>query len=213
MVVDVADAIDVYVDRGAFTVEEGRAILEAGRAAGLAVKAHAEQVAFTGAAAMAASLGALSAEHLERIDAEGVAAMGAAGTVAMLLPAAMLYLKDTPPPVAALRAAGVPLAVATDLNPGSSPTGDLWACATLACVTMGLTVEEALQGITRVAAQALGLSDAGVLRVGARADMALYRTPPGEPVHEDVLVQRLEGHRAALVVRGGAVAVRDGQLA
>lgn len=207
-VVDVADAIDVYVDRGAFTVDEGRAILEAGRAAGLMVKAHAEQVAYTGAAAMAASLGAVSAEHLERLDEAGVAAMAEAGTVAMLLPAAMLYLRDTPPPVQMLRNAGVPLAVATDLNPGSSPMGDLWACATLACITMGLTVEEALQGITRVAARALGLEDAGVLRVGARGDLALMRVPAGEPVHEDVLVQRLEGHRAAFVVRGGAVVVR-----
>lgn len=204
-IADIADDIDIYVDRGAFTVDEGRRILGAGQACGLGVRIHAEQIAWTGAAAMGAELGALSADHLERLDEVGIAAMAGAGTVAVLLPAAMLYLKDTPPPVDALRAAGVNMAVATDLNPGTSPTGDLWACATLACVTMGLTVEESLLGITRNGALALGRRDRGVLAVGRRADLVLMRPPAGEPVHEDVLVQRLDGHRGALVIVGGQV--------
>jgi imidazolonepropionase-like amidohydrolase len=100
------------------------------------------------------------------------------------------------------------MAVATDLNPGSSPMGDLWACSTLACLIMGLTVEEALLGITRIAGLALGRSDLGVLRVGGPADLVLMSPPAGEPIHEDVLVQRLDGHRAAVVLREGRV-VRD----
>jgi imidazolonepropionase len=187
-----ADFIDAYVDRGAFDVDQGRRILEAGKALGLSPRIHAEQVAFTGAAEMAAKLGALSADHLERIDRAGVDAMAAAGTIGVMLPGAMLYLKDPAPPVAALREAGVRLAVATDLNPGSSPVDDLWTCATLACVTMGLTVEEALCGITTVAADALGRPDHGRLRLGARS-MVLARPRPGEPVQPAALLQHLGG--------------------
>lgn len=198
-----ADFIDAYVDRGAFTVDEGRAILSAGRDAGLGVRVHAEQVAYTGAAAMAAELGALSADHLERLDAPGAAAMAAAGTVGVMLPGAMLYLRDTPPPVELLREAGVRLAVATDLNPGSSPVRDLWACATLACVSMRLTVDEALAGITRVAADALGLSDCGRLQVGCQADAVLVTPPPGEPINPAVLVQYLGCPPIRAVIRGG----------
>jgi imidazolonepropionase len=204
-VVDLADYVDVYVDRGAFTVEDGRRILLAARDAGLGLRIHAEQVEHTGSAAMAAELGALSADHLERLDRDGAEKMAKAGTVAVLLPGAMLYLRDTAPPVELLRELGVPMAVATDLNPGSSPTGDLWACATLACVCMGLTVHEALLGITRVAGQALGRPDLGVIRSGGSGDLVLMQVPAGEPLHEDVLVQRLHGHRAALVVRDGKV--------
>jgi imidazolonepropionase len=202
-IVDVADCIDAYVDRGAFTVEEGRRILRAGKEAGLTVRVHAEQVAHTGAAAMAARLGATSADHLEQIDDGGIAAMAAAGTVAVLLPGAMLYLKDRPPPVERLRAAGVPMAVATDFNPGSSPVADLWTCMTLACVTMGLTVEEALLGTTVHAASALGLAQSGQLKPGFKADLALFKPPPGEPVREAVLVQHLGGHRAYRVWAAG----------
>jgi imidazolonepropionase len=157
---------------------------------------------------MAASLGALSADHLERLDQAGVEAMAAAGTVANLLPGAMLYLKDPPPPVAALRTAGVPFAVSTDLNPGSSPVNDLWACATLACIAMGLTVEEAVMGITRGGAQALGRSDLGVVRPGSTADLAFYRPLPGEPATVEPMVQYLVGRRAEVVLRGGRI-VRD----
>jgi len=189
-VVGLADFVDAYVDRGAFTVAEGRRILSAGKAQGLKVKIHAEQVSYTGAAAMAASLGATSADHLEQLDEDGVRALAAAGTVAVLLPGAMLYLRDAPPPVAALRAAGVPLAVATDLNPGSSPVDDLWACATLACLAMGLTVEEALLGITKNAARALDLPDRGQLRPGAVASLIGVRRD-GEPASAAALLQHL----------------------
>jgi imidazolonepropionase len=202
-VVGLADFADVYVDKGAFTLEEGRAILSAARAAGLGVRIHAEQVVFTGSAAMAAALGALSADHLERIDDDGIAAMAKAGTVAVLAPAAMLYLKDTPPPVAKLRAAGVRFAVATDLNPGTSPIHDLWASATLACVTMGLTVEEALLGITAVAGKALGREDLGVLRPGSAGDLVLVEPPAGEPCVPGALLQHLGGTTIRRVVRDG----------
>lgn len=198
-----ATAVDVYCDRGAFTLAEADRILRAGRALGLAVKAHAEQVEFTGVAALAASLGALSCDHLERIDDAGIAAMAAAGSVAVLLPGAMLYLRDPCPPVARLREAGVPFAVATDLNPGSSPVGDLWTAATLACLTMGLSPEEALRGITESAARALGHVDRGHLRPGAVADVALFRPPPGEVADPLVLVQYMGGHEAEQVYIGG----------
>ena len=200
-----AHFIDVYVDRGAFTLDEGRAILAAGIRLGLRPRIHAEQVEFTGAAAMAAGLGALSADHLERIDDVGIAALAAAQTVAVLLPGAMLFLRDQPPPVARLRAAGVPMAVATDLNPGTSPVHDLWTAATLACLTMGLTVEEALLGITRTASQALGCSDLGVLRPGCRADLVLVKPPAGEPATPGVLLQHLGGRKASFVLSEGAI--------
>lgn len=202
-VAEVADFADVFIDRGAFTVDEGRRVLQAARSMGLGLRVHAEQLTTTGAAAMAASLGALSADHLERLPADQAPLLAKAGTVAVLLPGACLYLRDPSPPIQALRDAGVTMAVATDLNPGSSPTGDLWACATLACVLMGLTIEEALAGITVQAARALGRHDLGVLRVGAAADLVLMSPPPAEPVHEDALIQRLEGHRAALVIARG----------
>jgi imidazolonepropionase len=198
-----ADGIDVYCDRGAFTLAEAERVLRAGKALGLDLRIHAEQVAYTGAAAMAASLGALSADHLERLDAAGIAAMAAAGTVAVLLPGAMLYLRDPSPPVAALRAAGVPMAIGTDFNPGSSPVTDLWTCATLACLLMGLTVHEALAGITVHAARALGRPDRGWLGPGALGDLALFDPPPGEPAEVRVLVQYLGGHRARAVWKGG----------
>jgi imidazolonepropionase len=203
--------IDVYCDRGAFTLDEARRILEAGKAHGLIPRIHAEQVAHTGAAAVAAELGATSADHLEQLDAAGVAAMAEHGTVAVLLPGAMLYLKDPPPPVAALREAGVPMAVSTDFNPGSSPVRDLWSCATLACLRMGLTVREALLGITRNAGRALGRDDLGWLGPGSAADMVLMAPPAGEPAELPVLVQYLGGHRATHVVKGGAWVIRDGR--
>ncbi len=192
-VVGVARFVDAYVDRGAFTLEEGVAVLAAGRALGLGVRVHAEQVAYTGIAEAAARLGARSADHLERLDAAGAAAMGEAGTIAVLLPGAMLYLRDTAPPIGLLRAHGVRMAVGTDLNPGSSPVDDLWTCATLACVTMGLTVEEALLGITAVAADSLDLPEHGRIRVGGPASALLVRPPPGEPADPGVLIQHLGG--------------------
>lgn len=202
---ELAEAVDVYCDRGAFTLAETRQLLERGLGLGLSGRVHAEQVEHTGAAALAGELGLCSADHLERVDAAGVAAMARGGTTAVLLPAAMLYLRDVSPPVGLLRAAGVPMAIATDFNPGSSPARDLWACATLACLTMGLTVEEALLGITRHAGMALGRPDLGRLFLGGPGDLAVMFPPPGEPPDPAVLVQYLGGHAAALVVRDGAV--------
>ena len=198
-----ADFIDAYIDRGAFTVEEGEQILRAGQERGLGVRVHAEQVTHTGAAAMAARLGALSADHLEQIDADGIQAMADAGTVAVLLPGAQTYLKDPAPPVAALREAGVPLAVATDLNPGSSPVLDPWIAATLACISMGLTVEESLLGMTARGADALGDQDRGRLRVGGLADVLVVAPPPGEPVQPEGLVQYLGGAHVRYVIAQG----------
>lgn len=200
---ELAVAVDVYCDDGAFTLAEAEAILRRGKALGLGLHVHAEQVAFTGAAAIAAGLGALSADHLERIDAEGIAAMAAAGTVAVLLPGAMLYLRDTAPPVAALRAAGVRMAIATDYNPGSSPVNNLWTAATLGCLTMGLTVEEALAGITRNAALALGRPDLGWIGPGSAADLALFAPPIGEPPSVESLIQHLGGTPAVQVWKSG----------
>lgn len=202
------DAIDVYCDRGAFTLAEAEVIFHAGKAAGLAIRAHAEQVAYTGVAEMAAQMGALSCDHLERIDDAGIVAMAKAGTVAVLLPGAMLYLRDPAPPVSRLRAAGVPMAIATDFNPGSSPVPDLWMCATLACLTMGLTPEECLAGITSVAARALGRPDRGHLLPGAVADVALFAPPPGEIADPRVLIQYMGGHRAHTLIVGGRVVRR-----
>lgn len=201
--VGLAEAVDVYCDRGAFTVDEARQILEAGLSRGLVARIHAEQVVYTGAAAMAAGLGAASADHLERIDEAGIAAMAARGCVGVMLPGAMLYLRDSPPPARRMIEAGMKLAVSTDLNPGSSPVRDLWACATLACLSMGLTVEEAILGITRHAGLALGRPELGWLGPGSAADLALMRPPPGEPASGAALVQYLGGHRAAAVVRAG----------
>ena len=137
--------------------------------------------------------------------------MAQAGTVAVLLPGAMLYLKDDAPPVDKLRKAGVPMAIATDFNPGSSPVRDLLTCATLACLTMGLTVDEALLGITRNAAKALNEPDIGWIGPGARADIAIFAPPPGEAATLPVLVQYLGGHQAEHVLKNGEFVVRHGQ--
>ncbi len=172
-----ATAVDVFCDVGAFAPEEARRILAAARTHGLALKAHVEQLSATGFGLTAARLGALSLEHLEHADAETIAAMAAHGTVAVMLPTASIFLGDARrPPVAAMRNAGVAMAVATDLNPGSSPTFDPWLAATLACTWYGLTPAEALLGITAHGARALGLLDGtGTLAPGAPADFAVAR--------------------------------------
>jgi len=207
-VADLADAVDVYCDRGAFTLDEARAILSAGLKAGLHGRIHAEQVEHTGSAKLAAEMGCLSADHLEQIDADGIAAMAKSGLVGVLLPGAQLYLKDPAPPVRALRDAGVPLAVATDFNPGSSPVRDLMTCATLACLQMGLTVEEAFLGITRHGARVLGADDRGWLGKDSAADLALFALPPGES-SSAALIQYLGGHTLRAVVRGGQLAYSE----
>ena len=201
--------VDVYCDRGAFTLEEALRILEAGKARGLTVRAHAEQVSHTGIAAAAAELGASSVDHLERID-RGVEAMAANDTVAVLLPGAQLYLKDASPPVSLLREAGVAMAIGTDLNPGSSPVHDPWTCATLACILQGLTIDEAILGVTRNAGRALGRPDLGWLGLGSAGDLALFAPPPGEPDTVASLIQHMGAHRAVHLIRDGKLVIRDG---
>ncbi len=170
-----ADAVDVFSDAIAFSPAETARVLEAAQRLGLAVKVHADQIADTGAAAVAARYRALSADHLERTGEAGVRLLADAGTVAVLLPGAYHYLRETvKPPLEALRAHGVPIALATDCNPGTSPVLTLPTAMNLGCVLFGLTPEEALSAVTRNAARALGLDDRGELRAGARCDLALW---------------------------------------
>ena len=177
---------DVFVEGSAFTVEEGRRILSAAAALGLGLKVHADQLSGTGAAGLAAELGAVSAEHLEYASDEDLRAMATAGTVAVLLPGAALFLRDTPPEASRFREAGVRMAIATDFNPGSSPTAHLPLMAQLAVLQGGLNVTEAILGITAHAARALDLhEDRGRVRAGLRADLALFRVrDPRELLYE-----------------------------
>lgn len=170
-----ADAVDAYVERLAFSPVQVERVFAAARALGLPVKLHADQRSDQGGAALAARFGALSADHLEYTSPAGVAALASSGTVAVLLPGAFFFLRETQrPPVIALRASGVPMAVATDLNPGTSPLSSLLTAMTMACTLFGLTPAEALAGVTRHAARALGLTDRGALASGLRADLALW---------------------------------------
>jgi len=169
------DAVDAFCEGIGFTPAETQRLFDRARALGLPVKLHAEQLSDQGGAALVARYGGLSADHLEYLDAAGVAAMAAAGTVAVLLPGAFYALRETRlPPIDALRAAGVPMAVATDCNPGTSPLLSLRLAAGMACTLFRLTPEEALRGVTAHAARALGLSDRGTLAVGQRADLAVW---------------------------------------
>lgn len=171
----IVDAVDAFCDTIGFTPAQTQRIFDAARALGLPVKLHAEQLSNQHGAALAAAYGALSCDHLEHLDAQGIAAMRAAGTVAMLLPGAFYFLRDTRlPPVEALRVAGVPMAIATDHNPGSSPTLSLLLMLNMACTLFRLTPEEAFAGVTVNAARALGLADRGVLAAGRRADFVLW---------------------------------------
>ncbi|MDN2704650.1 imidazolonepropionase [Janthinobacterium sp. SUN100] len=171
------DAVDAFCERIGFTPAQTEFLFEAATALGLPVKLHAEQLSDLGGAALVARYGGLSADHLEFLSAEGVAAMAQHGTVAVLLPGAYYFLRETqPPPVAALRAAGVPMAVSTDCNPGTSPMTSLLLAMNMACTLWRLTPQEALAGCTIHAARALGLQqETGSLAVGKRADFALWR--------------------------------------
>lgn len=172
---DLAAAVDVFSDTVGFTLEETEHILDAALRSGLAVKAHAGQLADLGAAESAAVRGALSVDHLEHLSQAGIEAMAASGTVAVLLPGASFVLgEEARPPIAELRAAGVPIAISTDLNPGSSPVASLPLACSLAANRFGLTPAECLAGVTRHAAAALGLSDRGVVAAGLRADLAVW---------------------------------------
>jgi len=170
-----ADAVDAFCEGIAFSAEETRRVFTAAKAHGLPVKLHAEQLSNLGGSKLAAEFGALSVDHIEYLDLEGVEAIARSGTVAVLLPGAFYYLRETQaPPVAELRATGVPIAVATDLNPGTSPVHSLLTTMNMACVLFRLTPEEALRGVTVNAARALGLADRGVLGPGMKADIALW---------------------------------------
>jgi imidazolonepropionase len=171
------DAVDVFCERIAFTLEETERVFKTARSLGLPVKLHAEQLSDMGGAALAARYGALSCDHIEHLSAEGIAAMKKSGTVAVLLPGAYYTLRDTQlPPIEALRAAGVPMAVSTDHNPGTSPTLSLLLMINMACTLFRLTVPEALAGVTAHAAQALGLQDThGRIAAGLPANFVLWK--------------------------------------
>ncbi|MEH6436979.1 imidazolonepropionase [Massilia sp. DD77] len=170
------DAVDAFCERIGFSNAQTERIFAAARALGLPVKLHAEQLSDQQGAALVARYKGLSADHLEYLSPEGVAAMAAAGTVAVLLPGAYYFLRETtPPPVAALREAGVPMAVSTDCNPGTSPMTSLLLAMNMACTLWRLTPQEALLGTTLHAARALGLQDEiGTLEVGKQADLAVW---------------------------------------
>jgi len=180
-----ADAVDAFGEHIAFTPEQVARVFDAARRHDLPVKLHADQLSDQGGAALAARHGALSADHLEYTSPEGARAMGTAGTVAVLLPGAFYYLHETQrPPVAAFRDAGVPIAVGTDCNPGSSPVVSLHTAMNMACVLFGLTPAEALAGTTRNAALALGMSDRGIIAPGYAADFSLWDVrSPAQIVH------------------------------
>jgi imidazolonepropionase len=194
------DAVDAFCEGIAFSTQESAQLLSAAQRLGLPAHLHAGQLSDMGAAQLAARFGALSADHLEYLDEAGARALAAAGTVAVLLPGAFFLLRQTnPPPVALLRAAGVPMAVATDCNPGTSPCTSLLLAMTMACTLFGLTPEEALGGATRNAARALGLGgEIGTLEVGKRADFVLWDI--GRPAE---LACALGANPCAGVVFGG----------
>ncbi|MEI9849859.1 MAG: imidazolonepropionase [Sphingomonas sp.] len=170
-----ADAVDAFCEGIGFTPEQTGRVFAAAEAHGLPVKLHAEQLSNGHGAALAARHGALSADHLEHLDAAGVAAMAAAGTVAVLLPGAFYFMRETRmPPVAALRAAGVPIAIATDCNPGTSPLTSLLLAMNMGATLFRLTVEECLAGVTRNAARALGLGEVGTIEPGKACDLAIW---------------------------------------
>jgi len=169
-----ATSVDVYCDEGAFTLAETRSILGAARNAGLAVRGHVGQFKDLGAAELLSDFAALSGDHLEQVSDAGIEAMAAANIVAVMLPGACVQLRLPVPPVARLRLAGVPMAIASDLNPGSSFSSDLPLQMWLATTHYGMTVEEAWLGVTRHAAQALGRPKAGRIALDAPADLIVW---------------------------------------
>ena len=172
---NLVDCVDGFCEGIAFTPAQIARVFDVAKSLDLPVKLHAEQLSNLGGTALAASYGALSADHIEYLDQAGVDAMAAAGTIAVVLPGAFYTLRETQlPPFAALRAANISIALATDANPGSSPLTSLLLTLNMACTLFRLTPEEALRGITQNAARALGLSDCGEIAAGKRADLAVW---------------------------------------
>jgi imidazolonepropionase len=196
-----ATAVDGFCERIAFSAEQMRRVFEAARRHGLAVKLHADQLSDGGGARLAAEFGALSADHLEHAGEASVAALARAGTVAVLLPGAFYFLRETRrPPIATLRRHGVAMAVATDCNPGTSPCTSILTMLNMACTLFGLTPEEALAGATCHAALALGLADRGTVEAGKRADLAIW------DVHDPAeLAWHIAGLKPRMVIVAGRV--------
>jgi imidazolonepropionase len=197
-----ADAVDAFCERIAFTPEQTARVFEAARRLGLPVKLHADQLSDLGGAALAARFAALSAEHLEYSNEDGIAAMARTGTVAVLLPGAFYFLRETRlPPIQALRRHGVPIAIATDNNPGSSPATSLLLMLNMACTLFRMTPVEALAGATREGARALGLGAThGTLETGKAADLAVW-----DIAHPAELAYRIGFNPLHLCVRAGKV--------
>lgn len=170
------DAVDVFIESVGFSVAQGERVLARAQQLGLPVKAHAEQLSDQGGAVMAAGMGALSVDHLEYLNSDDVASLRQAGTVAVLLPGAFYFLREQQlPPIAALREHGVPIALASDANPGSSPVHSLLLIMNMACTLFRLTPAEALRGVTLNAARALGMVDEiGSLETGKQADIVIW---------------------------------------
>jgi imidazolonepropionase len=198
------DAVDVFCERIAFTLEQAECVFDAASKLNLPVKMHAEQLSLMGGAALAAKHHALSADHLEFLDEAGIIAMREAGTVAVLLPGAFYFIREKQlPPIDLLRRHGVPIALATDSNPGTSPTTSLLLMLNMGCTLFRLSVAEVLAGVTRHGAKALGHADvSGEITIGAKADFVAWDI---ETLAELAYWSGLE--RCALVVRHGAVTV------
>lgn len=201
-----ADCVDAFCESIAFTSEECRRVLEAGRLAGLAPRLHADQLSDGGGAALAADVGALSADHLEHASPEGLRRMAERDVTAVLLPGAYYFLGEEgpPPPVSVMREEGVRMAVATDCNPGSSPLTSLVTAASMACRLFGLGPEEVMAAITREAARAVGREDRGILAPGKRADLVVW-----EATHPREMAYWIDGPGCREVVAGGET-VRGG---
>ena len=199
--------VDVFVEEGAFTPAEARRLAAAARAAGLGVKLHVDQLHAGRGAELAAELRAVSADHLEHVSRRGIAALARAGVVGVCLPLASLYLGSRPAPARDLIAGGVPVAIATDFNPGSAPSHHLPLALTLACTQLRLTPAEAVKGATAHAARAVGLQDqVGSLEVGKLADFAIIDAPD-----EDQWLYHFRANATLLTAIGGVVRWRAHQ--
>lgn len=201
---NLADAVDAFCEGIGFSLAQTRRVFESAKSLGLPLKLHAEQLSDLGGAEMAARLGALSADHLEYVSETAVRAMAEHGTVAVLLPGAFYFLRETRvPPVALFRRHGVSMAVASDCNPGSSPVTSLLLMVNMACTLFAMTPEEALAGVTRQAAKALGIDDhSGTLEIGKKADFVVWSID-----HPAELAYRFGCNPRHAVVKSGVVSL------